>query len=228
LDYELELGVFIGCGNPLGSRIDLGGAESHIFGLCLLNDWSARDLQAWEYQPLGPFLAKNFATTISPWIVTLEALEPFRTAWNRVADDPQPLSYLDSPSMRAAGAIDINLEVHLQTSSMQAPHKLSQSNFKQAYWTIAQMVAHHTVNGCNLQPGDLLGTGTQSGTEPHEAGSLLELSRGGKEPLMLPNGETRGFLEDGDTLIIRGFCERPGSARLGFGSAAGRVLAASF
>jgi len=228
LDYELELGVFMGSGNPLGSRIDIDSAESHIFGLCLLNDWSARDLQAWEYQPLGPFLAKNFATTISPWIVTLEALEPFRTAWHRVAEDPQPLSYLDSPSMRASGAIDIHLEVYLRTSKMQVPHRLSQSNFKQAYWTIAQMVAHHTVNGCNLQPGDLLGTGTQSGTEPHEAGSLLELSRGGKEALKLPNGETRSFLEDGDTLIIRGFCERPGAARLGFGSAAGRVLPASF
>ena len=227
LDYELELGVFIGPGNPLGSRINIESAEAHIFGLCLLNDWSARDLQAWEYQPLGPFLAKNFATTVSPWIVTLEALEPFRSAWGRSPADPQPLSYLDSAGIRRAGAIDIQLEVLLQTPAMHTPHKLSQSNYKDAYWTLAQMVAHHTINGCNMQPGDLLGTGTQSGPEPDAAGSLLELSRGGKEPLKLPNGETRSFLEDGDILILRGFCERAGAARIGFGSAVGRVLPAA-
>ena len=227
LDYELELGVFIGPGNSLGSRIDIESAEAHIFGLCLLNDWSARDLQAWEYQPLGPFLAKNFATTVSPWIVTLEALEPYRAAWDRSAADPQPLSYLDSAGIRRAGAIDIKLEVFLQTPAMHTPQKLSQSNFKDAYWTLAQMVAHHTINGCNMQPGDLLGTGTQSGPEPDAAGSLLELSRGGKEPLKLPNGETRSFLEDGDILILRGFCERAGAARIGFGSAVGRVLPAA-
>jgi fumarylacetoacetase len=228
LDYELELGVFIGRGNVLGSRIDIKEAESHIFGLCLLNDWSARDIQAWEYQPLGPFLGKNFATTISPWIVTLEALAPFRTAWRRPAADPQPLQYLDSPNLRTTGAIDIQLEVHLESEAMRRAGfpacRLSRTSFEHAYWTIAQMVAHHTVNGCNLQPGDLLGTGTQSGPEPHEGGSLIELSHGGKQPLTLPNGETRRFLEDGDTIIMRGYCEHPGAARVGFGDLTGRVL----
>jgi fumarylacetoacetase len=228
LDYELELGVFIGSGNALGSRIDIADAESHIFGLCLLNDWSARDLQAWEYQPLGPFLAKNFATTISPWIVTLEALAPYRTSWQRPSTDPQPLSYLDSNLVRSQGAVDIQLEVYLESESMrragQAASRLSASSFKHAYWTAAQMVAHHTVNGCNLQPGDLLGTGTQSGPAPEEAGSLLELSVGGREPVRLANGETRRFLEDGDAVILRGYAERPGVARVGFGTAVGRVL----
>jgi fumarylacetoacetase len=230
LDYELELGVFIGRSNELGSRIDIAHAESHLFGVCLLNDWSARDLQAWEYQPLGPFLAKNFATTVSPWIVTLEALEPYRVSWQRRSADPPPMSYLDSPSVRSRGAIDIQLEVWLESESMrqagQAPSRLSASSFKHAYWTVAQMVAHHTVNGCNLQPGDLLGTGTQSGPTPEEAGSLLELSRGGQEPVRLSNGETRHFLEDGDAVILRGYCERPGAARIGFGSAVGQVLPA--
>jgi fumarylacetoacetase len=230
LDYELELGVFVGRGNALGSRIDVANAESHLFGLCLLNDWSARDLQSWEYQPLGPFLAKNFATTLSPWIVTLEALEPYRVHWSRVPQDPQPLAYLDSPDVRERGAIDMRLEVHIQTASMQrsgqAPVRVSASSFKHSYWTIAQMVAHHTVNGCNLQPGDLLGTGTQSGPAPEEAGSLLELSRGGQQPVPLPNGETRRFLEDGDEVIMRAYCERPGAARIGLGAAVGRVLPA--
>jgi fumarylacetoacetase len=228
LDYELELGVFIGSGNALGSRIDIADAESHIFGLCLLNDWSARDLQTWEYQPLGPFLAKNFATTISPWIVTLEALEPYRTRWERPSADPQPLSYLDSPVVRSRGAIDIQLEVYLQSESMrragQTPSRLSASSFKHAYWTAAHMVTHHTVNGCNLQPGDLLGTGTQSGPLPEEGGSLLELSRGGAEPVRLTNGETRRFLEDADAVILRGYAEQPRFARIGFGAAVGRVL----
>jgi fumarylacetoacetase len=228
LDYELELGVLVGQGNSLGSRIDIADAESHIFGLCLLNDWSARDLQTWEYQPLGPFLAKNFATTISPWIVTLEALAPYRARWQRPSADPQPLSYLDSPVVRREGAIDIQLEVHLESESMrragQGPSRLSASSFKHAYWTAAQMIAHHTVNGCNLQPGDLLGTGTQSGPVPEEAGSLLELSMGGKEPVRLANGETRRFLEDADEVILRGHAERPGFARIGFGTAVGRVL----
>jgi fumarylacetoacetase len=227
LDYELELGVFVGQGNALGSRIDIKEAESHVFGLCLLNDWSARDIQAWEYQPLGPFLGKNFATSISPWIVTLEALEPYRVAWERPAEDPQPLPYLDSPQVRSRGAIDIQVEVHLQSEQMlragHAPARLSRTSFKHSYWTIAQLVAHHTVNGCNLQPGDLLGTGTQSGPDPSEAGSLLELSVGGKQPLKLPNGETRTFLEDGDTVIMRGYCERPGAARIGFGELTGCV-----
>ena len=229
LDYELELGVFVGPGNELGSPIAILDAESHIFGLCLLNDWSARDLQAWEYQPLGPFLAKNFATTISPWLVTLEALAPYRTRWQRAATDPQPLAYLDAPGIRRHGAIDLELAVFIETEKMRidgaAPHRLSHSNFKDSYWSIAQLVAHHTVNGCNLRPGDLLGTGTQSGPTPAEAGSLLELSHGGKQAITLPNGEVRRFLEDGDSIILRGWCERPGVARVGFGQATGRVLA---
>jgi len=228
LDYELELGLFIGPGNVLGSRVNIEQAESHVFGLCLLNDWSARDIQAWEYQPLGPFLAKNFATTISPWVVTLESLEPFRTAWERPPADQRVLTYLDSPRVHRAGALDIALEVYVETDSMRGaglpPHRLSRTNFKHAYWTIAQLIAHHTVNGCNLQPGDLLGTGTQSGPQPEEAGSLLELSRGAREPVRLSNGETRTFLEDGDAVILRGFCERVGARRIGFGEASGRVL----
>jgi fumarylacetoacetase len=230
LDYELELGVFVGAGNALGSAISIAAAESNVFGLCLLNDWSARDLQAWEYQPLGPFLGKSFATTISPWIVTWEALQPFRVPWTRPADDPQPLAYLDSPELRRHGAIDLQLEVWLETELMRragrAPHRLSHSNFRHAYWSIAQMVTHHTVNGCNLQPGDLLGTGTQSGPQAHEAGSLLELSSGGRQALTLPDGETRRFLEDGDTVIMRGWCEHAGVARIGFGELVGQVLGA--
>jgi fumarylacetoacetase len=230
LDYELELGVFVGSGNALGERIGIDAAEAHIFGLCLLNDWSARDLQAWEYQPLGPFLGKNFATTISPWIVSLEALEPFRTEWRRAVDDVQPLPYLDSASVRRAGAIDIQLETWIETAAMRAagrePARLSQSSFRHAYWNVAQLLAHHTINGCNLRPGDLLGTGTQSGPEAAEAGSLLELTRGGKQPLSLPDGEQRRFLEDGDEIILRGHCHKPGAARIGFGEARGRVLPA--
>lgn len=230
LDYEVELGVFIGAGNKLGTRIDINAAESHVFGLCLLNDWSARDAQAWEYQPLGPFLAKNFATTISPWIVTLEALAPYRVGWTRVAEDPQPLPYLTAPSLQTDGAIDVQLEAWLQTPKMrehnQAGVRLSQASFKHAYWTVSQMVAHHTVNGCNLQPGDLLGTGTQSGPSPSEAGSLLELSGGGKQPIALPNGETRTFLEDGDAVTLRGWCQREGAVRIGFGEVTGTVLPA--
>jgi fumarylacetoacetase len=230
LDYELELGVFVGAGNLLGTRIGIDRAESHVFGLCLLNDWSARDLQAWEYQPLGPFLGKNFATTISPWIITLEALEPYRVPWSREANEPQPLPYLDSALMRGAGAIDIQLEAWIETASMraagQAATRLSHTSFRHAYWNIAQMVAHHTINGCNLQAGDLLGTGTQSGPSPQEAGSLLEFSRGGRQPLQLPNGEQRSFLEDGDAIILRGYCERAGAARIGLGEVRGRVLPA--
>jgi fumarylacetoacetase len=230
LDYELELGVFIGAGNPLGSRIALDDAEQHVFGLCLLNDWSARDLQAWEYQPLGPFLSKNFATTLSPWIVTLEALAPYRVEWTRPAEDPQPLPYLESETLRRKGAFDIQLEVWLHTERMrregEPATRLAHTSFKHAYWSVSQMVAHHTVNGCGLQPGDLLGSGTESGPTPEEAGSLLELSAGGKQPIELPNGETRCFLEDGDAVILRGYCEQPGAARIGFGQAAGRVLPA--
>jgi fumarylacetoacetase len=229
LDYELELGFFIGQGNAPGEPIPIDTAEDHLFGVCLLNDWSARDIQAWEYQPLGPFLAKNFATTLSPWIVTMEALAPFRAAANRPVDDPQPLSYLDAPANRARGNLDIVLEAWLQTSGMRAggvgPVRLSQSKAaKAAYWTAAQLVAHHTVNGCNLQPGDLLGSGTLSGPSPEQAGSLLELTSGGKKSISLPNGETRTFLEDGDTLTLRGYCEREGAVRIGFGEASGTIL----
>jgi fumarylacetoacetase len=227
LDYELELGVFIGGGNSLGAPIPLADAEDHIFGMCLLNDWSARDLQAWEYQPLGPFLAKNFATTISPWIVTLQALAPFRAAFARPEGDPQLLPYLDSQRNRAAGAIDIRLEAFIQSAKMQGrgdpPQRLSSTSFRHSYWTVAQLVAHHTVNGCNLRPGDLIGTGTQSGPTPGEAGSLVELSVGGSAPLRIGKEEQRTFLEDGDSVIFRGWCERPSAVSIGFGDLSGRV-----
>ena len=232
LDYELEVGVFIGTGNALGTRVQVDRVADHVFGLCLLNDWSARDIQAWEYQPLGPFLAKSFATTISPWIVTLEALAPFQTQWVRPAEDPQPLAYLDSPAVRATGALDLQLEVWLETQRMRATgapaERLSHASFRDSYWTVAQLVAHHTVNGCNLEAGDLLGSGTQSGPAPAEAGSLLELSQGGKSPITLSSGETRMFLADGDRVIVRGWCERDGFMRVGFGEAAGMVLPADF
>jgi fumarylacetoacetase len=227
LDFELEVGVFIGRGNERGQPIDIDSAEQHAFGLCLLNDWSARDVQAWEYQPLGPFLAKNFATTVSPWIVTMEALAPYRVAWTRAPADPQPLPYLDSKQLRRAGAVDIVLDVYLETERMRAeqrsPQRLSRSNFKYSYWTVAQLLAHHTVNGCNLQPGDLLGSGTQSGPLPTEAGSLLELTQAGKQPVELANGERRTFVEDGDRLILTATCERDGFARIGFGEASASV-----
>ena len=230
LDYELEVGVFVGRGNARGDRVSLAQAERHVFGLCLLNDWSARDVQAWEYQPLGPFLGKNFATTISPWVVTLEALAPFRAPWTRPPGEPPPLAYLDDPATRAAGALDIRLEAWLESARMRAAglpaQRLSQASFRDSWWTVAHMVAHHTVNGCNLRPGDLFGSGTQSGPQPHEAGSLLELSAGGRQPLALPGGETRTFLEDGDRVILRACCERRGFARIGFGEAAGVVLPA--
>jgi fumarylacetoacetase len=230
LDYELELGFFIGQGNALGAPIGIAEAEQHLFGVSLLNDWSARDLQAWEYQPLGPFLAKNFATTLSPWLVTMEALAPFRAkAFERPAGDPAPLPYLDSDVNRHTGGLDITLEVWLQTAKMRAAGqpatRLTRGNTTQAaYWTAAQLVAHHTVNGCNLQPGDLLGSGTLSGPEPDQAGSLLELTLGGKNPITLPNGERRTFLEDGDTLTLRGFCERAGAVRIGLGEVSGTVV----
>ena len=231
LDYELEMGIFIGSGNQLGAPIPMADAENHIFGLCLLNDWSARDLQAWEYQPLGPFLAKNFATTISPWIVTLPALAPFRVPFNRAEADPQPLAYLDSRANREAGAIDIRLEALIQSAKMrergEPPQRLSETSFRHAYWSIAQLVAHHTVNGCNLRPGDLFGSGTQSGPTPEEAGSLVELSKGGTQALPVGKDEHRTFLEDGDTVIFRGWCERPGAVSIGFGELYGRVLPAA-
>ena len=230
LDYELEVGIFVGPGNVPGSRIALDDAAQHVFGLCLLNDWSARDIQAWEYQPLGPFLSKNFATTISPWVVTLEALAPYRTPWTRDAADPQPLPYLDSERHRGEGALDIQLEALLQTQRMReadAPAaRLALTNLRYSYWSIEQLVAHHTMNGCNLEPGDLLGTGTQSGPGEDQVGSLLELTRGGKQPFALPDGETRTFLQDGDAVVLRAYADAPGKARVGFGEAAGQVMPA--
>lgn len=232
LDYELELGFFMGPGNAQGERIRIADAEQHLFGVTLLNDWSARDVQAWEYQPLGPFLSKNFATSISPWIVTMEALAPFRCApMERAPGDPEPLPYLDSRANRSMGSIDVQLEVWLQTSRMReadaAAVRLTHANAaKAAYWTPAQLVAHHTINGCNLQPGDLLGSGTLSGAALGDAGSLLELTLGGKNPVTLPNGERRSFLEDGDTLILRGYCERHGAVRIGLGECVGTIMPA--
>ncbi|HVF63048.1 MAG TPA: fumarylacetoacetase [Casimicrobiaceae bacterium] len=230
LDYELEMGAIVARSNALGESVSIAQAEDHVFGLVLLNDWSARDIQAWEYQPLGPFLSKSFATTVSPWIVTLEALAPFRVPFSRAGDDPAPLPYLESTRNRESGAFDVKLEVWLQTQRMKsqrhAGEKLAASNLKDAYWTIAQLVAHHTINGCNLQSGDLLGTGTLSGPSASEVGSLLELSKGGKETIRLGNGETRTFLEDGDTVILRGHCEREGFRRIGFGECRATVLPA--
>jgi len=230
VDYELELGIFIGPGNDLGTPVGLGEAEDHLFGLCLFNDWSARDIQAWEYQPLGPFLSKSFASTLSPWIITTEALAPFRAEWHRPADHPQPLPYLESEANRDRGAFDIHLETLLHTGQMRErqapPVRVSLSNFRHSYWTVAQMVAHHTVNGCNLRPGDFFGSGTQSGPNPNEAGALIELTQGGKQPLTLANGETRTFLEDGDSVIMHGWCEKPGVRRIGFGEVVGTLLPA--
>ena len=230
LDIELELGIFIGVGNTQGESITMQEAEDHVFGICLLNDWSARDIQGWEYQPLGPFLSKNFVTTVSPWVVTMEALAPFRTTFTRPAGDPQPLPYLDSKANREHGALDIQLEILIQTPRMreadQVGTSISRTSYGHAYWTVAQMVTHHTVNGCNLQPGDLLGTGTLSGPTPDQAAALIELTEGGKKPLQLPNGETRTWLEDGDRVTLVGWCEKPGSARIGFGACVGTVLPA--
>jgi fumarylacetoacetase len=230
LDIELELGIFVGSGNGLGEAVAMAQAEDHVFGLCLLNDWSARDIQAWEYQPLGPFLSKNFATTISPWIVTLEALAPYRVPFTRPPADPQPLPYLDSAPNRQQGAFDIQLQVGLQTPTMrdagQGDASICRTSYRHAYWTPAQLVAHHTVNGCNLQPGDLFGSGTLSGPTLDQAGALIELTVGGKNPLQLPNGESRTYLEDGDAIVIRGWCEKVGAARIGFGECRGRVLPA--
>ena len=228
LDYELEVGVFIARGNPLGHPISIEDAEDRIFGLCIVNDWSARDIQTWEYQPLGPFLAKNFATTVSPWVVTMDALEPFRIpAYARPADDPAPLDYLASPSNLQRGGIDITLEVLIQTARMtrhgHAPMRISLGNFRSMYWTVAQLVTHHASNGCNLRPGDLLASGTVSGPTPESRGCLLERTWRGKEPLELPSGEKRAFLEEGDEIIMRAWCERPGAVRIGFGECRGII-----
>jgi fumarylacetoacetase len=226
LDIELELGIFIGGGNALGTPIPMASAEDHVFGICLLNDWSARDIQGWEYQPLGPFLSKNFATTLSPWIVTLEALAPYRLPFTRPDGDPQPLPYLDSAANRAAGSLEIRLQVLLQTPAMDQPAAICTTSYRHAYWTVAQMVAHHTVNGCNLQPGDLFGSGTLSGPTPDQAAALIELTQGGRHPLQLPGGEQRTWLQDGDSVTLTGWCEAPGAARIGFGACTGTVLPA--
>lgn len=231
LDYELEVGIYIGTENNLGEPVSIAEADNHVFGYCLFNDWSARDIQAWEYVPLGPFLSKSFASTVSPWIVTSEALIPFRKPWSRDQNDPAPMAYLDSEQNRLQGAIDIKLEVLLQSKAMheqgQPAHSLSQSTFAYSYWTVAQMVTHHTVNGCNLQPGDFFGSGTQSGPDEGELGSMLELNQGGKQLIKLPNGETRSFLEDGDCVLMTGYCAAKGAARIGFGSVIGTVLPAN-
>lgn len=225
LDYELEVGAFLGPGNALSEPIPAAQAGDRIFGVCLLNDWSARDIQTWEYQPLGPFLAKSFATSISPWVVTVEALEPFRCAPEpRPASDPQPL-----PHLRAATdcAYDITLEVWLRSARMAEPIRVSRSRFASLYWTLAQMVAHHASNGCLLRPGDLIGSGTVSGPEKENRGCLLEVTWRGTEPLELPTGEVRKFLEDGDEVILRGWCEAPGFRRIGLGECRGKVLPAA-
>lgn len=231
LDYELELGIWIGQGNEMGDSIAIGDAVDHIAGFCLLNDWSARDIQAWEYQPLGPFLSKSFITSISPWVVTAEALEPFRRAQPaRPEGDPQPLPYLFDKRDQSGGAFDIELEVLLLTESMREQHlpahRLTLSNTQHMYWTVAQLVAHHSVNGCQLQAGDLFGSGTLSGPENGQFGSLLEITEGGKKPIELASGEVRKFLEDGDEIILRARCSREGFASIGFGECRGKVLPA--
>ena len=230
LDYELELGLWIGRGNELGQPIPIGEAEQHIAGYCLLNDWSARDIQAWEYQPLGPFLAKNFLTSVSPWVVTADALAPFRKPMPpRPPGDPAPLPYLDDPNGEALG---IELEVTLSTQKMReaelAPHVLSRGSAAAAmYWSAAQIVTHHASNGCNLQPGDLIGTGTLSTDNDDGLGSLIEISQGGKRPIALPSGETHSFLEDGDEIVLNAWCDGDGAVRIGFGECVGRVVVAS-
>jgi fumarylacetoacetase len=228
LDFELELGFVIGPGNALGRPVPLRRALDHVFGVVLFNDWSARDIQTWEYQPLGPFLAKSFASTMSPWIVTLEALEPFRCgAFERGAGQPKPLPYLFDDSDQKIGHFEIAMEMYLRSASMRArrisPQRLTRSNFRHSYWTLAQIVAHQTSNGCNLKPGDLLASGTISGPTPDSCGSMIELTQGGKSPIQLPSGETRTFLEDGDEVIERGRCEREGFVPIGFGDASGVI-----
>jgi len=229
LDYELEVGFFVSAGNALGDMVPIGDAEEHIFGVCLVNDWSARDVQAWEYQPLGPFLAKSFATSVSPWVVTMEALAPFRTrAFARAEGDPAPLPYLFDLSDQEDGGLDLHLEVFLSSARMReagmAPVRLSQAKFRDMYWTMPQMLTHHASNGCNLRPGDLLASGTVSGPAKDAGGCLLEMTSRGKEPITLPTGEQRKFLEDGDEVTLRGFCQRDGFRRIGLGSCRGEVL----
>jgi fumarylacetoacetase len=230
LDYELEMGLFVGKSTQMGEFINIENAEKHLFGVCIFNDWSARDIQAWEYQPLGPFLAKSFASTISPWIVTMEALAPYRSNFTRPETDPQPLPHLSSEQNTQNGGLDIDLSCFIQTQAMlenkQQMAQLSKSNFKYSYWTPAQLITHHASNGCAMRSGDLLGSGTQSGPTYEEAGSLLELSKGGKTPIDLPNGEKRTFLEDGDSIIMRASCSKEGAVRIGFGEVVATVLPA--
>jgi fumarylacetoacetase len=231
LDYEMELGCFVGSPNALGETVPIARAEEHLFGICLVNDWSARDVQSWEYQPLGPFLAKSFATTVSPWVVTFEALEPFRVpAFGRAAGDPAPLAYLHSEANAAAGGLDVTVEVYLSSEQMRRnsvdPVRLSRGRAADLYWTLAQMLTHHASNGCNLSPGDLFASGTISGASKDARGCLLELTWRGAEPITLPSGETRRFLEDGDEVIMRGYCERAGAARIGLGECRGIVVPA--
>ena len=232
LDYETELGFFVSRGNSLGERIPIRSADDHLFGVCLLNDWSARDVQAWEYQPLGPFLAKSFSTSLSPWVVTMEALAPFRVpAFARPAGDPAPLPYLFDSSDQEAGGLDLQLEVFLSSARMRdekiSPMRVSRGSFRDMYWTMALMLTHHGSNGCNLRPGDLLGSGTVSGPGKDARGCLLELTSRGKEPITLPTGEQRKFLEDGDEVTLSGFCERDGFRRIGLGNCRGVVLPAT-
>jgi fumarylacetoacetase len=232
LDYELEIGALV-CGeNAIGETVPIARAEERVFGLSLLNDWSARDMQSWEYQPLGPFLAKSFATTVGAWVVTLDALEPFRTpAFARPAGDPAPLPYLNAAADQARGGFGITLEVWLRSAAMRAADepavRLSSGSFESMYWTVAQLVTHHSSNGCNLRPGDVLGSGTVSGPEKGSRGCLLELASRGAEPVLLPSGERRAFLADGDEVLFRGWCERDGAARIGFGECRGEIRAAS-
>jgi fumarylacetoacetase len=232
LDYECEIGAFVGPGNMLGEPIDIRGAGEQIFGLCLVNDWSARDIQSWEYQPLGPFLAKSFATTLSPWVVTMDALAPFRApAASRGEGDPAPLDYLRDDDDAARGGVDVVVEVGIRSRAMrqrgEADVRVSHARFADMYWTPGQMVAHHASNGCNLRPGDLIASGTISGPERDARGCLLELTWRGAEPISLPGGEKRSFLEDGDEVVLRGRCQRPGHAQIGFGECRGTILAAS-
>lgn len=231
LDYEAEFGALVGAGNPLGRPVPLAEARDHLFGLVLLNDWSARDIQRWEYQPLGPFLGKSFATTLSPWVVTMEALEPFRVpAPPRPVGDPAPLAYLQNPQDAARGGFDIVIEVWLQSRRMRergiAAVRLSRGNLRDLYWTLGQMVAHHTSNGCNLRPGDLLGTGTVSGPSPEARGCLLELTEKGATSVKLPEDENRTFLHDGDQVTLRAYAQHPEGWRLGWGECRGEVVAA--
>jgi len=230
LDYELEMAIYVGLDNDWGSPVSMKDAESHIFGMGLLNDWSARDIQFWEMAPLGPFQGKNFATSLSPWIVTMEALAPFRLPFTRADQHPQPLPYLDGPALRAHGGLDIGLSVSLQTAKMREhaspAQEISRTNFKHQHWCVSQMLVQHTAGGCNLHAGDVLGTGTVSGPTEPEAGAIIELAKAGREPITLANGEQRSFLLDGDAIILRGACERAGAIRIGFGECWGEILPA--